>query len=173
MVRFMREHADCGVSGCRLYRADESYAHPPRRFQTLRTLAARRLGAAWLHHEVDRYLYLDNDHRQSFDCDWLSGCFLMVRRKAFEEIGFLDTQFRKYFEDVDFCLRMATSGWRVMFNGETYCYHLEQRASRRWMSKDALLHAMSYWKWLRKWGFHPERHVAHLPEDGHQPRRAA
>jgi len=173
MVSFMKQHPDCGVSGCRLYRADESYAHPPRRFQTLRTLAARRLGATWLEDEVQRYLYLDRDHRQAFDCDWLSGCFLMVRRSAFEEIGYLDTQFRKYFEDVDYCLRMASSGWRVMFNGQTYCYHLEQRASRRWLSKDAMLHAMSYWKWLRKWGFHPGRHVADLPDETRRPRRAA
>ena len=173
MVRFMRANPDCGVSGCRLYRADESYAHPPRRFQTFKTFAARRLGVSWLQDEVQRYLYLDNDHREVFDCEWLSGCFLMLRRAAVEEVGLLDTQFRKYFEDVDYCLRMGTAGWRVMFNGATYCYHLEQRASRRWLSKDAMVHAMSYWKWLRKWGWHPERQLPQRPQDQRQPRRAA
>src|SRR5262245_63241259 len=43
MVRFMDEHPDCGVAGCRLYHPDGTYAYPARRFQSLRTIAARRL----------------------------------------------------------------------------------------------------------------------------------
>ena len=93
----------------------------------------------------------------------------MVRRQAAGEVGFLDVRFRKYFEDVDFCLRMARAGWRVMMNGQTYCYHLEQRASRNIFSKDALVHLQSYLRWLAKWGPNPERHVAR----GGSRRRAA
>src|SRR5262249_22491638 len=44
MVRFMDTHPGCGVSGCGLYHPDGSYGFPARRFQTLRTIAARRLG---------------------------------------------------------------------------------------------------------------------------------
>src|SRR5262245_36581745 len=44
MVQFMDRHPDCGVSGCRLYHPDGSYGFPARRFQTVGTIAARRLG---------------------------------------------------------------------------------------------------------------------------------
>src|SRR5258708_23801254 len=83
MVSFMDAHPDCGVSGCRLYHADKSYGFPARRFQTPATIAARRLGVARiLHRAVDSYLYRDKPRDSVFDCDWLSGCFLMVRRHA-------------------------------------------------------------------------------------------
>jgi hypothetical protein len=58
----------------------------------------------------------------------------------------------KYFEDVDMCLRMARAGWQVMFNGQTHCYHHEQRASRRALSRDAWWHGRAYLRWLYKWG---------------------
>ncbi|MGE5193042.1 MAG: glycosyltransferase [Deltaproteobacteria bacterium] len=170
MVRFMDAHPDCGVSGCRLYHADGSYGFPARRFQTLGTIAARRLGlAGLLGRTVDTYLYRDRPYDSVFDCDWLSGCFLMVRREALGEVGLLDLQFRKYFEDVDFCLRMARAGWRVMMNGQTFGYHLEQRASRNLFSMDAMIHLQSYARWLAKWGRDPARHVAPAAK----PRRAA
>ncbi len=160
MVRFMDAHPDCGISGCRLYHADKSYAFPARRFQTPATIAARRLGLARiLSQSVDSYLYSDKPRGSVFDCEWLSGCFLMVRRQAALDVGPFDTRFRKYFEDVDFCLRMARGGWRVMLNGETWGYHLEQRASRNLLSRDALVHLQSYAHWLAKWGPNPARHI--------------
>ncbi len=160
MVRFMDAHPDCGVSGCRLYRPDGTYGFPARRFQRLSTIAARRLGLSRvLGKTVESYLHRDQPQDAVFDCDWLSGCFLMVRRQAVSDVGHFDTGFRKYFEDVDYCLRMARAGWRVMMNGQTYCYHLEQRASRNIFSKDAAIHVASYLRWLAKWGFNPERHI--------------
>lgn len=161
MVRFMDEHPDCGVSGCRLYHPDGTYGFPARRFQTLPTIAARRLGLSrFFEQTIDSYLYQEMDRDAVFECDWLSGCFLMVRRRAFDAVGPFDLQFRKYFEDVDFCLRMTCAGWRVMMNGRTFCYHLEQRASRHLFSKDALLHLQSYARWLSKWGVDPRRHIS-------------
>jgi GT2 family glycosyltransferase len=179
MVRFMDSHPDCGVSGCRLFHADGSYAFPARRFQSLRTIAARRLGLAPLMPAtVASYLYADQRQDRPLECDWLSGCFLMVRRRAFSEVGLLDCRFRKYFEDVDYCLRMSRAGWKVMLNGETFAYHLEQRDSRRLLSHDAWLHLQSYWRWLRKWGFDPKHHTVPRPHfkvraEFAAPRRAA
>lgn len=163
MVRFMDAHPDCGVAGCRLYRPDGSFGYPARRFQTPATIAVRRLGLARLFRKtVDSYLHRDKPRDAVFDCDWLSGCFLMVRREAAHDVGRLDPRFHKYFEDVDFCLRMARAGWRVMMNGQTWCYHVEQRASRNLFSKDAFVHLRSYLQWLAKWGLNPERHVARV-----------
>jgi GT2 family glycosyltransferase len=155
-----------------LYHPDGSFGFPARRFQTLGTIAARRLGLSrLLGAAVDSYLHKDKPRDAIFDCDWLSGCFLMVRRYAVDEVGSFDLRFRKYFEDVDFCLRMARAGWRVMMNGQTWCYHLEQRASKRTFSKDALIHLQSYLTWLAKWGWRPERHILRIPYEA--PRRRA
>lgn len=153
MVQFMDAQPDCGVSICRLYRPDGSYGYPARRFQTLGAIAGRRLGlGSLLAGSVDRYLYRSRDPFSRFDCDWVSGCFMFLRREAALQAGRFDRRFAKYFEDVDYCARLGQAGWRVMFNGETYCYHHEQRASRRILSADAWQHLRSYLHWIGKWG---------------------
>jgi GT2 family glycosyltransferase len=152
MVRFMREHPQCGVAGCRLYHPAGDYAFPARRFPTLPMIVARRF-PFWhsLSGYVHDYLYLERDIHGVFACDWLSGCFLLVRREAVENVGMIDPQFEKYFEDVDICRRMTQHGWQVLFNGDTFGYHIEQRASRKMFSRDSWTHINSYRKWLWKW----------------------
>jgi GT2 family glycosyltransferase len=154
MVRFMDSHPDCGVAGCRLLHADGCDAHAARRFQTLSVILARRFGlGGFLRRTLDHYFCMDHAPGESFECQWLSGCFLMLRSKAAEQVGPFDESFGKYFEDVDICLRMARAGWRVMYHGAVSTYHLEQRASRHWFSADAWRHLRSYLLWLSKWGY--------------------
>lgn len=164
MVKFMDENPSCGVSGCRLYHGDGQFALPARRFQNLPLILARRMGLGrLLRKTVDRHFYRDRPIDGAWECDWVSGCFMMVRREAIYDIGYFDEGFVKYFEDVDLCLRMARAGWRVMYNGGTYGYHLEQRGSKNLFSADARRHLRSYLRWLWKWGFSPEHHVAAAP----------
>jgi GT2 family glycosyltransferase len=49
------------------------------------------------------------------DVEVVSGCFMVVRRKAFEQVGYLDHQFFIYAEDVDWCKRFWEANWRVVF----------------------------------------------------------
>jgi N-acetylglucosaminyl-diphospho-decaprenol L-rhamnosyltransferase len=49
------------------------------------------------------------------DAGWLSGSCVMVRRRAFEEIGGFDEGFFMYFEDVDLGYRLSRAGWRNRF----------------------------------------------------------
>jgi len=161
MVQFMDAEPDCGIAGCRIYHADGSDAPSARRFQTASIIAARRLGLGRLmRRTLNRYFYREHAPGESFDCDWLSGCFLMVRREAFQQAGLFDESFGKYFEDVDMCLRVCRAGWRVRYHGRTSCYHLEARASRRWLSADAWRHLRAYACWLGKWGSSPGRSPA-------------
>ncbi len=154
MVEFMDSHPECGVSGCRLFHADGLDAWAARRFQSLAVILARRLGLSrFMRKTVGHYLYSDQSPVDTFDCQWLSGCFLMLRREAIDAVGLFDESFVKYFEDVDMCLRMARGKWRVMYHGGTSAYHIEQRASNRFLSTDALRHFRAYLYWLGKWGY--------------------
>ena len=158
LTNFMRMHPECGLAACRLYHPDGTYGFPARRFQSLRTIAGRRLGLGRLFPtSLRNHLYAEHEHTDAFACDWVSGCLMFVRRAALEDVGLLDESYGKYFEDVDYCLRMQQHGWQVMFTGETYAWHWEQRSSKRLWSKDAWRHVRSYTKFLRKWGFSPQK----------------
>jgi N-acetylglucosaminyl-diphospho-decaprenol L-rhamnosyltransferase len=170
MVEFMDAHPRCGIAGCRILRPDGREARAARRFQTLSVIMARRLGlGGFMRRTLERYFYMDHAPGESFNCQWLSGCFLMLRTKAAEQVGLFDESFGKYFEDVDMCLRMARAGWQVMYNGQTSAFHIEQRASRRLFSADAWKHLRSYVYWLSKWGYHSP---AEAPRSLHRPQAA-
>jgi len=156
MVAFMDSQPRCGLAGCRLLHADGSDAHAARRFQTPALILARRCGLGrLLRGTVQRYFYAEHAPDETWPCDWLSGCFLLVRREAFQQVGGFDEGYGKYLEDVDYCLRMARAGWQVMYHGAASCYHLEQRASKRFFSADAWTHLRSYLRFVRKWGCRP------------------
>jgi N-acetylglucosaminyl-diphospho-decaprenol L-rhamnosyltransferase len=156
MAAFMDSNPRCGLAGCRLFHADGSDAHAARRFQTLSLILARRCGLGrLLQGTVNRHFYSEHAPDETWACDWLSGCFLMVRREAIKQVGPFDEGYGKYFEDVDMGLRMARAGWQVMHHGAASCYHLESRASRNVFSADAWTHLRAYCRWLRRWGLNP------------------
>jgi GT2 family glycosyltransferase len=168
MASFMDSHPQCGMAGCRVYRPNGQYAYPARRFPTFPMVLARRLALeGLLRGTLDDYLYCGQDAAGTWPCDWIAGCFMLIRREAFQQVGDFDTRFVKYFEDVDYSLRMAQAGWQVVHHGATYCYHVESRSSRNLLSADAWRHLQSYLRWLRKWGVAPGRCAA--PPDQLRP----
>jgi len=62
--------------------------------------------------------------------DWISGSFVLIRKKDFEELGKWDVRFWMYCEDMDLSKRAADKGWqRVMYN-EIQCVHTHGGSSR-------------------------------------------
>jgi hypothetical protein len=46
--------------------------------------------------------------------DWISGCAIMVRRAAIEEVGMIDERFFYYVEEAEWCLRTKEAGWKIL-----------------------------------------------------------
>lgn len=57
------------------------------------------------------------------DCGWLSGAFLVVRRRAFDAVGGFDPGYFMYFEDVDLGFRLADAGWRRRYVPAVSVHH--------------------------------------------------
>lgn len=47
--------------------------------------------------------------------DWVSGAFMVVRRKAFEALGGFDEKFKLYYEDLDLCLRAKKNRYMIWY----------------------------------------------------------
>jgi len=87
-------------------------AAPPHRIQSAGIRLNVRSGRMRLRHHGHVSLPAGTPDVQ--DVDALSGAALLVTRRAIERIGLLRTEYFCYFEEVDWCLRAAAAGLRVV-----------------------------------------------------------
>ncbi len=55
--------------------------------------------------------------------EWISGCAIMVRKAAIEQAGMLDASFFIYWEETEWCIRVARSGWRIIHIPQAKIWH--------------------------------------------------
>ena len=67
-----------------------------------------------------------NDAR---DVDWIAGCTMWIRRDAFAAVGLLDETFFAYHEEVDWCMRARSAGWRVLYCPDAVVTHTGRGAA--------------------------------------------
>jgi GT2 family glycosyltransferase len=65
----------------------------------------------------------DFDNSQTAAVDVLNGWFLMVRRRALEEVGMLDERFFMYGEDIDWSYRFHKAGWERVYLASARAFH--------------------------------------------------
>src|SRR5690242_8102323 len=72
-----------------------------------------------------RYRCLDLDDSMSQFVDQPAGACLAVRRKAWESVsGFDESFYPVWFEDVDFCRRLAQNGWKIAYCPDARFMHI-------------------------------------------------
>jgi GT2 family glycosyltransferase len=133
MVGFMDENRDAGAAGCKMLNNDDSLQYSCRRYPTLFTLLMRGVLIDELFFRgkaVKRYLMQDWTHDEIRHVDWLTGCCIMLRKEAIEEVGLFDEKFFIYFEDVDICYRINRN-WKVYYLPQARMIHEYQHKSRR------------------------------------------
>ena len=92
------------------------------RFPGLRTAL---VGAVFLH----RMLTVQSKGDQTRAVDWAQSSAMLVRRKAAEQVGYLDPDFFVYYDECDFCKRLADAGWRTLYVPAARAVHHDQLAT--------------------------------------------
>ncbi len=116
-VKYARAHPRVGVLGCRVLNKDRSLQLTCSQEPTLTNLAllTSRMDCLPVPRFLGRYQmrsWLRLDER---DVDVVSGCYMLVRRTAIDEVGLLDEDFFFFGEEVDWCKRFRASAWIVRF----------------------------------------------------------
>jgi N-acetylglucosaminyl-diphospho-decaprenol L-rhamnosyltransferase len=118
LVEFAQGEARAGVVGPRLLNPDGSLQPSVRGFPTLWRLATEYFFLRWLaprSRALNAFYGSRFDHSTRRDAEFLMGAVLMVRRQVLAEIGGFDTSFFMFSEEVDFCYRARSAGWKVVF----------------------------------------------------------
>ena len=135
IVRFLDEHPDAGLAGCRILNPDGTLQPACRRsFPTPWVAFTKISGLSALYPRsriFGRYNlgYLDPDG--TYEVDAISGSFMAVRREAYESVGGLDEEYFMYGEDLDWCFKIKQAGWKVYYVSETRIIHYKGESVRR------------------------------------------
>ena len=99
-----------GIAGAQLVGTDGAAQWSGGRTPTLPWIVGVVSGAGPLVRLVRRRAPQPHPQR---DVDWVSGAAMAFRRQVWNEAGPLDEGFLFYCQDISFCLRAGTAGWRV------------------------------------------------------------
>jgi hypothetical protein len=133
MVAYLEAHPDAGVVGGQLLNPDGTVQSSRRRFPTVATAFFE---STWLQplapkSLLRRYYAEDIGDEETADVDWVKGACLMTRRTILEQVGPLDADYFMYSEELDWCKRIKTAGWRVVYLPEAKIIHHEGKSSEQ------------------------------------------
>lgn len=123
-VSFMDANSKCGVLGVKLIGRDGSLQPSCRYFPTPWNLFLTSTGVARFFPRARLVDDMAWDHKSIRECDWVPGCYYLVRREVIEQIGLFDPRYFLYYEEVDHCRRLRKAGWSVCYYPFTEVVHI-------------------------------------------------
>ena len=115
---FLDTHADVGACGPMLLNPDGTVQHSVKGFPSVWTHAcdmlfldklfpnSRLFGAG----EMAYFPY-----ERTEEVDHLMAAAFLVRREVIDQVGLLDERFTIYYNDMDWCYRMRSHGWKICY----------------------------------------------------------
>lgn len=118
-IHFFEEHPRAGALGIHMVNRDGSFARESRRgLPTPATSLYKVIGLGRLFPTHPRFAKYYMGHLPEFadgQVEVLSGAFMMLRRKALEEVGLLDETYFMYGEDIELSYRIGCAGWECWY----------------------------------------------------------
>lgn len=139
MIKFMSDHDDVGIATCKIELPNgkldrdcrRHFPTPWRAFTHFSGLSKIFSGSKL----VDQYYYGYLPDDREIEVDACVGAFMMVQKKAIEEVGYFDEDFFFYGEDLDWCWRFREKGYKIMYTPITKIIHHKGASSG--MKKDS------------------------------------
>lgn len=123
-IGYMDSHPRCGILGVRLVGRDGVLQPSARYFPTPWNLFLARTGLNRIFSQVQMVDDMTWDHASVRQCDWVPGCYYLVRKEVIDQIGLFDPRYFLYYEEVDHCLAARQAGWEVAYYPDTTVVHI-------------------------------------------------
>ena len=123
-VEYMQTHPRCGILGVKLLGRNGELQPSCRYFPTPFNLFASRVG---LHRLLPNIKMVDDTEWNSSltqNCDWVPGCYYLVRKLVIDQVGLFDPLFFLYSEEVDHCYATKKAGWEVTYYADATVAHI-------------------------------------------------
>src|SRR4051812_5167964 len=123
-VEFMDTNPRCGVLGVKLVGRDGALQPSCRYFPTPWNIFLAGTGIKRFFPRTRLVDDMSWDHGSIRECDWVPGCYYLVRREVIEQVGLFDPRYFLYYEEVDHCRAVRHAGWSVLYYPFTQVVHL-------------------------------------------------
>jgi len=123
-LEYMEAHPDCGVLGVRLVGREGDLQPSCRYFPTPLNVFLAHAGIARFFPWVKKVDDMTWDHASVRECDWVPGCYYLIRREVIDQVGLFDPRYFLYYEEVDHCKRVKQAGWKVVYYPHTTVVHI-------------------------------------------------
>ena len=125
---------DAAVIGCRVLNPDYTLQPTCFMFPSILNLL---LSSTYLYKLFPRSRFFGRermtwwDRNDTREVEVVTGCFMLVRKEAIEQVGVLDERFFMYAEETDWCYRFHKNKWRIIFTPDAQVIHLGGQSSQR------------------------------------------
>lgn len=163
VLRYAETRPDAAVIGCRVINEDGSLERTCFRFPSLLNIV---LSASYLNKFFPRNRFFGREfigwweRDTPRDVDVVTGSFMLVRRRAIEQVGLMDERYFMYVEEADWCYRFAQAGWKATFTPIAHIVHLSSRSSNQCWPKMYVWQNKSLLLFLEKWNGKAVRRMA-------------
>ena len=144
MLELMGSNPSIGIAGCRLELEDGTFDHAARRsFPTPLGALAHFTGVGRHPRAPRRLAQYRAPWVESGPVDAVNGAFMLIRRRALDEIGLFDEGYWMYMEDLDLCYRFRQAGWITWYDAGATVLHVKAGTSGKYR-KPRLDYAFHY-----------------------------
>ena len=126
-LRCADEHPDAAVVACKVLDGERVAQHECFLYPSLLNVAISSVG---LNRLLPRSRFFGRERMTWRDLDApmeapaVAGCFMLVRREAIDDVGPMDEAYFMFAEETDWCWRMTSRGWKVLyFPGASVVHH--------------------------------------------------
>ncbi|MDP3088415.1 MAG: glycosyltransferase family 2 protein [Methylotenera sp.] len=123
-ISHMDANPECGILGVRLLGRDGDLQPSCRYFPTPWSLFVQRAGLQKFFKSTRLMDDMQWDHASVRACDWVPGCYYLIRREVVEQVGLFDPRYFLYYEEVDHCFAAKKAGWQVHYYPDTTVVHI-------------------------------------------------
>ena len=123
-VRYLDANPDVHVLGVRLVGRDGTLQPSCRYFPTPWNEFLVRTGLERIFRGTKLVDDMRWDHASVRECDWVPGCYLLLRKAVVDRIGLFDPRFFLYYEEVDHCRADKAIGGKVVYYPDTTVVHI-------------------------------------------------
>ena len=122
--QYMDTHPRCGMVGVKLVGRDGVLQPSCRYFPTAWNIFLERTNLKKYFKHAKLIDNMSWDHTSVRSCDWVPGCYALIRKEVIDQVGLFDPRYFLYYEEVDHCFAAKRAGWEVAYYPDTTVVHI-------------------------------------------------